>query len=56
MLVEPRAEELAHLVGLVADHRLRVVVHSTTPLERMVDALQALHGGHTAGKRIIAVS
>lgn len=56
MLVEPRAEQLTSLVGLVADHRLRVVVHSTTPLERMVDALQALHTGHTAGKRIIAVS
>jgi NADPH:quinone reductase-like Zn-dependent oxidoreductase len=55
MLVEPRAAELATLVGLVADHRLRVIVHDTTPLERFVDALQALHAGHTSGKRIIAV-
>ncbi|MCJ7826973.1 MAG: NADP-dependent oxidoreductase [Demequinaceae bacterium] len=56
MLVEPRADELATLVGLVADHRLRVIVHDTTPLDRFVDALQALHAGHTAGKRIIAVA
>lgn len=56
MLVEPRAEELASLVGLVADHRLRVVVQSTTRLEDVVDALIELHAGHTAGKRIIAVS
>jgi len=56
MLVEPRAAELETLVGLIADHRLRVVVHDTTPLERIVDALQALHAGHTAGKRIIAVA
>ncbi|MBN2176336.1 MAG: NADP-dependent oxidoreductase [Demequinaceae bacterium] len=56
MLVEPRAAELDTLVGLVADHRLRVIIHDTTPLERFVDALQALHAGHTAGKRIIAVA
>ncbi len=56
MLVEPRARDLAHLVDLVADHRLRVVIHSTTPLERFVDALQALHAGHTTGKRIVTVS
>jgi NADPH:quinone reductase-like Zn-dependent oxidoreductase len=56
MLVEPRATELAVLVNLVADHRLRVIVHDTTPLERFVDALRALHDGHTVGKRIISVA
>lgn len=56
MLVEPRAAELAVLVDLVADHRLRVIVHDTTPLERFVDALKALHAGHTVGKRIISIS
>jgi NADPH:quinone reductase-like Zn-dependent oxidoreductase len=56
ILVEPRAEQLAYLVGLIADHQLRVVIQGTTPLERIVDALQELYLGHTTGKRIIAVS
>ena len=55
MLVEPRSEELAGLVSLVSDHRLRVVIHDTTPLERFVDAITALHAGHTVGKRIISI-
>jgi NADPH:quinone reductase-like Zn-dependent oxidoreductase len=56
MLVEPRAHELASLVALVADVRLRVLVESVVPLERIVDALQALYAGHTVGKRILKVS
>lgn len=56
MLVEPRTDELATLIGLIADHRLRIVIHDTTPLDRMVEALQSLYVGHTTGKRIIAVT
>jgi NADPH:quinone reductase-like Zn-dependent oxidoreductase len=56
MLVEPRSDELANLVSLVADVRLRVLVEAVVPLERTVEALEALYAGHTVGKRILKVS
>lgn len=55
MLVEPRASELAALVGMVADGRLRVVIDEVAPLESFAVALAALYQGHTTGKRLIAV-
>jgi NADPH:quinone reductase-like Zn-dependent oxidoreductase len=55
MLVEPRADELAGLVDDLRGGRLRVVVHDVSPLDRARDALEALHAGHTVGKRIIAI-
>ncbi len=56
MLVEPRADQLEGLVALVADLRLRVLVRDVVPLERVVEALEALYAGHTVGKRILTVA
>jgi len=56
MLVEPRADDLAALVAAVHQGSLRVLVHDVTPLERVRDSLEALHAGHTVGKRIIAIA
>ncbi len=55
MLVEPRAEELATLIGMIADGSLRVVVGEVTELGAFVSAILALHDGHTTGKRLIAI-
>lgn len=55
LLVEPRANELADLVARVADHRLQVAVQETVPLERVAASLEALHAGHTVGKRVLRV-
>lgn len=56
MLVEPRAAELATLVGMMADGRLRVVVDEVSELGAFVTAILALHDGHTTGKRLIAIT
>jgi NADPH:quinone reductase-like Zn-dependent oxidoreductase len=56
MLVEPRANDLANLVNLVADGRLRVLNEEAVPLEGIVDALEALYAGHTVGKRLVRVA
>jgi NADPH:quinone reductase-like Zn-dependent oxidoreductase len=55
MLVEPRALELATLLGMMADGSLRVVIDQVTDLEAFVTAIRALHDGHTTGKRLIAI-
>jgi NADPH:quinone reductase-like Zn-dependent oxidoreductase len=55
MLVEPRATELADLLGMMADGTLRVAVDEVTELGAFVTAILALHDGHTRGKRLIAI-
>jgi NADPH:quinone reductase-like Zn-dependent oxidoreductase len=55
MLVEPRAAELATLLGMMTDGSLRVVVDEVTDLGAFVTAIRALHDGHTTGKRLIAI-
>jgi hypothetical protein len=55
MLVEPRASELATLLGMMTDGSLRVVVEEVTLLGAFVTAILALHHGHTTGKRLIAI-
>jgi NADPH:quinone reductase-like Zn-dependent oxidoreductase len=56
MLVEPRTQELESLVGMVASGGLRVVVDDGTSLDDFVAAITELYAGHSAGKRLIAIS
>jgi NADPH:quinone reductase-like Zn-dependent oxidoreductase len=55
MLVEPRAAELATLLGMMADGGLRIVVEEVSEFGAFVTAILALQYGHTTGKRLIAI-
>jgi NADPH:quinone reductase-like Zn-dependent oxidoreductase len=53
--LEPNAEELTQVLGLIADGKLTVRVTRTFPFDRAVDALAESRGGHTRGKIAVAI-
>jgi NADPH2:quinone reductase len=56
VMAVPSRENLDRLAGLLADGSLRVPIQATYELDQAPDALQALAGRHTQGKRAIHVS
>lgn len=53
--VRPHHEDLAHLVGLVADGKLRVNLDGVYPFEKARDAYAELEGGHVRGKLVVTI-
>ncbi|PKQ31843.1 MAG: alcohol dehydrogenase [Actinobacteria bacterium HGW-Actinobacteria-2] len=53
--VRPDHEDLAHLVGLVADGKLRVNLDGVYPFEKARDAYAELEGGHVRGKLVVTI-
>lgn len=53
--VRPSSEDLAELVGLVADGKLTVSVAEVFDLDHAVDAYRMLEAGHTRGKIVVRV-
>ena len=51
--VRPSSDDLAELVGLVADGRLQVNIAEVFDLDHAVDAYRALERGHTRGKIVV---
>ncbi len=51
----PRRGDLEALARLLDDGRIRSVIEQVAPLEEAPQVHRALHQGHTAGKRILAV-
>ncbi len=53
--MEPDGETLAAIAGLVEDGKVRPIVDSTYPLDRVVDAYARLDSGDANGKVIVTV-
>lgn len=53
--VNTRDTWLAAIVDLVEQDKLRPVVSSTYPLERVADAYRELEGGHATGKIVLEI-
>lgn len=51
--VRPSSEDLAELVGLVADGKLTVTIAEVFDLDHAVDAYRLLEAGHTRGKIVV---
>jgi NADPH:quinone reductase-like Zn-dependent oxidoreductase len=55
LLMHPDGDDLRVLTRLVEEGRLRPVVDSTYPLDRIADAFAALEQGHAKGKIVITM-
>jgi len=53
--VRPDHDDLAELVGLVADGKLRVNLAGIYPIEEAVAAYAELEGGHVRGKLVVTI-
>jgi NADPH:quinone reductase-like Zn-dependent oxidoreductase len=56
VMATPTTENLERVAQLLADGTLRVPIQATYELDQAPDALQALAGSHTQGKRAIHVA
>jgi NADPH2:quinone reductase len=52
--VRATADEIRHVVGLVAEGKLRPVIHAVFPLDQAVEAHRVLEGRRQYGKLILA--
>ncbi len=53
--VRPDHDDLAELVGLVADGKLRVNLAGVYPFDKAMDAYAELEGGHVRGKLVVTL-